>query len=272
MSRSLHAENGGLGAALGFIPSQLLIVGPVLIVFWLAGLRLLLKNQRWRPLGIAYLFLLVAFSLSGGKSYYLAGMYYVLFAAGGVWAETRLVNRTPPRGVRGWVALMVTGCVVALPLTLPVLPASALPKGSWESNINKDLSATVGWEHFVSQVARVAQTLPAGQRANLVIFTGDYGAGGAVDLWGADYGLPHAISGHNNYWWWGPAGARDGATTIAVDLPRGYLLTIFSRVTPAGSVTTPNGVWTEERDDPIWICQGQKVSWAAAWPPAKHYG
>ena len=39
---------------------------------------------------------------------------------------------------------MVVGGVVALPLTLPLLPESTLPTGSWESQINKDLSATVG--------------------------------------------------------------------------------------------------------------------------------
>jgi hypothetical protein len=105
-----------------------------------------------------------------------------------------------------------------------------------------------------------------------VIFAGDYGAAGAVDLYGPAYGLPPAISGHNNYWWWGPAGANGGTTTIAVNLTRSYLLTIFRHVTPAGTVRTPGGVWTEERGDPIFVCTGQKVSWAAAWPAARHYG
>jgi hypothetical protein len=123
----------------------------------------------------------------------------------------------------------------------------------------------------VRQLAQVAAALPAQQRANLVIFAGDYGAAGAVDLYGSRYGLPHAISGHNNYWWWGPSGAQDGATTIAVDLPRSYLLTIFTNVTPEGTVATPHGAWSEERGDPIWVCTGQKVSWAQAWPDARHY-
>src|SRR5208283_1291066 len=118
------------------------------------------------------------------------------------------------------------------------------------------LSATVGWPSLVGQIASVADRLPASERANLVIYAGDYGAAGAVDLYGADYGLPHAISGHNAYWWWGPAGAHNGATTIAVDLPKQYLQTIFTEVTPAGTVATPDSVWTEERGDPIWICRG----------------
>ena len=115
-------------------------------------------------------------------------------------------------------------------------------------------------------------TLPAPERARLVVFTGDYGAAGAVDQFGARYGLPHAISGHNNYWLWGPAGAATGATTIAVNVPRGELDRMFARVTRAGSVDTGHAVWTEERGAPIWICRAQTESWAAAWPGLRHYG
>jgi 4-amino-4-deoxy-L-arabinose transferase-like glycosyltransferase len=272
MLRSLHHENSTLGASLGFIPSQLIVVGPVLIVLWLAGLRRLYVSRFARPLAIAYVFLLIVFALTGAKSYYLAGMYFPLLAAGGVWAEERLKKGLTRGGLGGGTALLMAAAVLALPLTLPVLPEAALPHGSWEGNINKDLSATVGWPTFVQQVASVSRTLPPDQRAHTVIFTGDYGAAGAVDQFGARYGLPAAISGHNNYWWWGPGAARNGATTIAIDLPRAYLLTIFSQVTPAGVVATPQGVWTEERGDPIWICRGQHVTWAQAWPHARQYG
>jgi hypothetical protein len=272
MLHSLHSENSSLGASLEFIPAQLFVVGPVLIVLWLAGLRRALTSSLTKPIGIAYLVLLVLFAVTGAKVYYLAGIYFVLFAFGGVWAEERLDARQPPRGVRGWVALMLVGVVFALPLTLPVLPVSALPKGSWINNVDKDVSATVGWPQFVHQIADVAATVPVDQRAHLVVFTGDYGAAGAVDQYGSGYGLPHAISGHNSYWWWGPAGARDGATTIAINLSKSYLLSIFSQVKSAGTVATPNGVWSEERGEPIWICTGQKISWQAAWPAAQHYG
>jgi 4-amino-4-deoxy-L-arabinose transferase-like glycosyltransferase len=272
MMRSLHQENSGLTASLTFIPAQFIVVGPVLIVFWLAGLRRLLASSFARALGIAFISLLVLFAVAGAKTYYLGGMYFALFAGGGVWVEERMTPTTAGRTVRRWAALMLVGGLIGLPLALPVLPESMLARGEWESKINKDLSATVGWNDFVKQVDQVANRLPGDERANLVVFTGDYGAAGAVDLYGSRYRLPHAISGHNSYWWWGPAGARNGTTTIAVDLPRDYLLTIFSQVQPAGTVTAPYGVWTEERGDPIWICRGQKETWAQAWRAARHYG
>jgi len=270
MLHSLHQENSSLGASIGFAPAQLIVVGPVLLPCWFGGLRRLLGHSFGRPLGLAYITLVIVYAASGAKPYYLAGSYFVLFAAGGVRLEERLAGTHRPPRRYGW--LFVIGAVVALPLTLPVLPVSALARGPWEGNINKDLSATVGWKSFVGQVAGVVASLPPSERAHVVIFTGDYGAAGAVDLYGASYGLPHAISGHNSYWWWGPAGATDGATTIAVDLPRDYLTTVFGQVVSAGSVETPHDIWSEERGDPIWICREQLIPWSSAWPGAKHYG
>jgi hypothetical protein len=275
MLHSLHAENSTLGASIGFLPLQLLVVGPALAFLWLHGIARLRAHRIGRVFAIAYLVLLAADVLSGAKSYYLAGAYIALFGAGGLWYE-EWVERRHARGERARPALTATVLVVlsivALPITVPVLPANTLPASGWEGGINKDLSATVGWNALVRQVAYIADRLPPTERADVVVFTGDYGAAGAVDQFGARYQLPHAISGHNNYWWWGPAGARDGATTIAIDLDRSYLETIFDDVTPAGTVRTPHNVWTEERGEPIFVCRHQRVSWRAAWPHARHYG
>jgi len=272
MLRSLHAENSTVGASIGFLPAQLVVVGPALCVLWITGLVDLWRGRRWRPLAVAYLVLAAWFTLSGAKSYYLAGIYFVLFAAGGVAAERRLQAKGKPGRVRGWIALMVVGGVAALPLTLPLLPESTLPTGSWESQINKDLSATVGWPSYVRQVAGIVNTLPPGQRSRLVLLTGDYGAAGAIDLYGTRYHLPPAQSGHNSFWWWGPAGMPNESATVAVNMSRSMLLGVFRRVRLVGSVQTPNNAWTEERGDPIYLCTQQYVSWADAWPALRHYG
>jgi 4-amino-4-deoxy-L-arabinose transferase-like glycosyltransferase len=271
MMHSLHSENSTLGASLEFIPFQLLIVGPVLAPFWIAGLRRCFRDAIGRTFAFAYVTLLVIDALSGAKPYYLGGIYFVLFAAGGVWLEERaLAGRARPRR---WIAAFVAGAILAIPLTIPVQPVTTLAKGSWQGQINKDLSATVGWPKFVRQVARIASSLPATERARLVIITGDYGAAGAVDLYGGRYGLPDAISGHNSYWWWGTHGASDDSTAIAVNISRAEMQRVFTVVEPAGVVDTGHGgVWTEERGEPIWICRGQRLPWSTAWPGFRHYG
>lgn len=103
MLRSLHQENSTIGASIGFIPAQLIVVGPILLPFWFAGLRRLLRHQFVRPLGLAYIALLIVDVASGAKPYYLGGMYFVLFAGGGLWLEERLVTtRRSPRRYEWW--------------------------------------------------------------------------------------------------------------------------------------------------------------------------
>jgi hypothetical protein len=63
-----------------------------------------------------------------------------------------------------------------------------------------------GWEEMVATVARVYNGLPPHVRASTAIFGQNYGQAGAVDLFGPRYGLPKAISGHQNYCLWGPRG------------------------------------------------------------------
>ena len=129
MLHSLHQENSGLGASLVFIPAQLVIVGPVLAVVWIGGLLRLLRHPSFRALGIAFLTLLVLDTLLGAKPYYLGGIYFVLFAAGGLWIEERSTVRHRKRGPIALVAAMVVGALVVLPLTLPVLPGQRPGQG-----------------------------------------------------------------------------------------------------------------------------------------------
>jgi 4-amino-4-deoxy-L-arabinose transferase-like glycosyltransferase len=272
MLRSLHAENSTPGASIVFVPSQLVVIGPVLSVLGIIGLVALWRDVGRRWLAVTYLVLLGWFVVSGAKPYYLAGAYFALFAAGGTELERRWRSRGDAGHLRAWVIAMVAWCALGLPLALPLLPQSTLPTGSWEGQVNKDLSATVGWPTYVDQVAALARTLPPGQRARLVLLTGDYGAAGAIDLYGPRLHLPPAHSGHNSYWWWGPAGLPEHSVAIATDVPRATLLRIYRTVRPAGTVRTPGDVWTEERGDPLYVCTDQFADWNAAWPLLRHYG
>ena len=138
-------------------------------------------------------------------------------------------------------------------------------------SVNKDLSATIGWPYLVAQMAAVTDTTPAKRATHLVVFTGDYGAAGAIDLYGARDGLPLAISGHNTYWWWGPRG-EDDSTTIAVTLPAPTSSTIFSKVQRAPDQwQTPHKCGRRSAGIPSSSARTEGGV-VAAWPSAKHYG
>src|SRR5207237_2946242 len=61
-----------------------------------------------------------------------------------------------------------------------------------------------GWEEMARSVARVYASLPAKEQKLAAIFCQNYGEAGAIDFFGPKYGLPPALSGHQNYFYWGP--------------------------------------------------------------------
>ena len=62
-----------------------------------------------------------------------------------------------------------------------------------------------GWPEMVATVAGVYDSLPPDERAETAILAGNYGGAGAIYFFGPHYGLPKAISAHQNYYYWGTA-------------------------------------------------------------------
>ena len=77
---------------IAFLLDQAQIMNPVLFPLWLGGLIWLFFG-RFRLLGIVYAVLLVTLIVLRGKNYYLASIYPVLFAAGGIAFEQITISR-----------------------------------------------------------------------------------------------------------------------------------------------------------------------------------
>ncbi|MEK7310341.1 MAG: glycosyltransferase family 39 protein, partial [Chloroflexota bacterium] len=185
---------------------------------WVAGLWFFFFHQmgkQYRVLGWAYLVLLATFIVLEAKDYYVAPFYPVLMAAGGVVWEP-LLKRRKVVFATATVVLAASGVLAAL-LTLPLLPPERYLKlmhglgitpprseVSHTSELPQHLADQFGWVEMVEKVAAVYQSLPADERAKACIFAGNYGQAGAIDFFGGRYGLPKAISGHQNYFLWGP--------------------------------------------------------------------
>src|SRR5215472_527149 len=188
MTRALAQENGGLVNVANWIVGQLLMTALATVVVWIAGLRYLWRSGRplWRALAWAYAILFVFFALStGGKIYYLGGAYIYLLAAGAVAIEGWLAARKAR--VRALLLATALTAALALPVVLPVLPARD-PGGT--EKINAVLAESVGWPQLVGSVRTVWFSLPAGQRANAVIFASNYGEASAINMLGQGTGMP----------------------------------------------------------------------------------
>ncbi|WP_232664037.1 ArnT family glycosyltransferase [Pseudonocardia sp. TRM90224] len=260
-------EGGPLAAAL-FVPMQVLTMNPLLAPVWIAGLVWLARSARYRLLAWVFAAMVVLLLVVGGRSYYLAPMYVLLFAAGAVvlerWAAGR---RWRPAALP--VALVAAAAVI-LPSALPVLPVEAhrdLPFAT----INPIIGESIGWPGFVEQVAAVRNGLPAAERAGAVVLTTNYGQAGAIEMFGAPYGLGQPVSGHNSYWDWGPPPAAT-STVVAVGFTDpARLATLFGRVERAGTIDNGVGIDNEEQGAPIWICREPRAPWSELWPQLRRY-
>jgi hypothetical protein len=96
-----------------------------------------------------------------------------------------------------------------------------------------------------------------------------YPQAGAVDFFGPRYGLPKAISSHNNYWLWGP-GDKSGEILISAGLTEELLGKLYEEVTVVRTFHHPYAMpW--RNNHPIFLCRRPRVSLEVAWPKLKHF-
>lgn len=253
-----------------FLPYQLVLVSPLLVPVWAAGLWRLARDpalRRFRAFAVAYVVLAVIFLLTGGKPYYLAGFFPVLLAAG---AEPTLHWVAAGAGrVRAGVlagALTLSAAASAF-LFLPLVPVSQLADTPILA-VNYDAGESVGWPRLAQTVAGVVAALPADERSGVVVLTRNYGEAGAIDRYRAELDLPPVYSGHNSYHDWGPPSERS-APVVVVGYGRERLLDWFGSVELATRIDNGVGLDNDEQGVAIWVCRDRRASWAELWPDVR---
>jgi 2-hydroxychromene-2-carboxylate isomerase len=164
---------------------------------------------------------------------------------------------------------MLASAAVVLPVALPILPAAVLRTVPLQK-INYDLAESIAWPKQVALVARAYDALPPAERRLTTILTGNYGEAGAIERYRADYGLPVAYSGANNFWLWGPPPARDTAA-VAVNVDPALLRREFRRVRLVATFWNGLGVSDDEEGVQIFLATGLRSSWTRAWPAFRDY-
>ena len=262
-------------------PAQVFYTGPVLTPVWVTGTSWALRNpvaRRFRPVAIACVIVIALQFVLGGKAYYPGGAYTFLLAAGSVPLERRLQARRPQirehrrRGIGPAAVLsatMLAGAVVAAPISLSVLPARALHTVPLQK-INYDLAETIGWPKLAALVAHEYDALPAAQRRQTTILTGNYGEAGALARYGPGLSLPQAYSGANSFWLWGPPPAADSAA-VAVNIDPALLRREFTQVRLVATFWNGLGVSDDEQGVQIFVATGLKSTWAQSWAAFRDY-
>jgi len=269
-----------------YLINILLYLSPFLLPLWLTGLY-----RIFRPLdGVNYSFLgvmlLATFALMfmlHATARMLIELFIPLLAAGAVFIEEIV------RGLRwkNWAiaasaVYLLAVSAVTIPFSLPVIPIDLLPTvirpyrylyqplrefNGGTSSIPIFLSGRVGWNDLAREVADVYNTLPNEDQAVAGIYADTYATAGAIDQFGPQYGLPHAVSGALTYYLWGPGYSWD------------VMILVEGR-------TNDTGVFFEECElkeiveydfdaplDPpyIYVCRNPKVDTDVIWGALKSY-
>ena len=269
---------------LQFLGQQILTMLPLSVPIWLAGLWHYLFTKEGKPfraLGFAWLFTTVVILALNPRVYYLWPAFPILLAAGSVRWELWLARPHFEWVKFAYPALMIAMGVVLAPLAIPVLPVETYIRYTKTLHLEQPRVEThrlgplpqifadqFGWEEMAQVVARAFNNLLADVRARTAIFGQNYGQAGAIDLFGEKYGLPKAISGHQNYFLWGP---RDytGESVIVMDDRKDRLEANFTSVEKVGEVFHPYSMPYEHFD--VFYCRGLKQPLKEFWPKVKNW-
>jgi hypothetical protein len=215
--------------------------------------------------------------------------------AAGASRRIRCSSRRAPwslsraRSARAWlkptyVTLLVLAAALLAPLAMPILPPATFVRtygfltgvgngGAGQHTAGafpQYLGDRFGWDTLTQTVQRVYAGLPPAERARACVLTGNYGEASALSLLGAPGRLPPVISGHNNYYLWGP-GPCTGQVLIVLGYAPGDLAQGYARVVLA-TTNVCRYCMEEENNLPIYLCTHPRgVPFKDLWRRIKHF-
>jgi hypothetical protein len=270
-----------------FLANQILVLHPLTLPIWLTGLVVCFRTPRYRLLGCLYLVpMLILMATQSARADYLAPAYPVLLAMGAV-IIARAAEQWRWRGARPAMLapLALTGLLL-MPIGLPILSPAQMETftqrltGAGVNDPSREQGKTAqlpqyfadefGWKELTAAVARVYDALPPTDQAKAVIFTDNYGEAGALTFFGGPEHLPPIISGHNNYYLWGPGNATGDVVIVVGYSDPSSLMQSFTTVEQAG-MTQCTYCMDYENHVPIFVARGPTKPITALWPGVKHY-
>ena len=268
-----------------FLSEQVRLMGPAIAAIALAGLIWCFASRngrRWLPLGWAVVTVAVVLILQRGKPYYLSPAYTMLFASGAL-----AVERVSAKGGWRWlgavtIALVVVSGIALAPLAKPLLPVEThirytemlgVAPGTDErkevGRVSQFFADRLGWRELAALVAEVHASLPEPERASACVFGQNYGQAGAIDYFRSEMDLPPVLSGHNNYFFWGPAGCT-GQIVIIIGGERQDHERSFESVEEA-ALYRCSDCMPYENNKTIFVARRLRAPIAQVWPRAKHF-
>jgi hypothetical protein len=267
-----HYRGVGTGP-LDFFAAQVGQMNPVALPLAITGLVFYFRKTgaRFRLLGWTFVFLYLMLTILGVKPYFLSPAYPIVFAGGAVLFERARLPRWLAWTRPAYVALLVLAGILLAPDVMPVLPPATL--ASVFPGYPEALADRFGWDSLTQTVEQVYAALPPEQRAQACVLTSNYGEAGALSQLAAPGSIPPVISGHNNYYLWGP-GTCTGQVLILVGYSASDIKAanaIYPNATLAATNRCPYCV-SFEQNVPIYVVAAPTSTiFPRLWPMVKYF-
>ncbi len=269
-----------------FLLALVLEYHPLLVPVWVMGALypfLRTEARQWRPLSILFLTVLLLFMFGNGKTYYMAPAFMLVLPLASLWFERAT------EGTKTWRPgipyVLFAGALLTGPIALPFLtPAyyesysaaigfgpSASEKGQ-SGRLPQHVADRLGWKGRAELVKKAYDSLTAEEQAKCVVYGPDYGEAAAIEYYAEELGLPRSVSGHNNFWLWGPGDATGEVVILIVD-PEDGALGLFETVQDFGIVETKEAKFQLVRwqSKHVYVARGLKRPLAEIWPELRRF-
>jgi hypothetical protein len=253
MGRAL-AENNAGDVRISMWVLLLVLLGPPLVVIWVAGLRAMWRDPRVRFFVVVVVVVVLFTFVSGAQPHYPVFILPIPFAAGVVAMEHRLG--------RVWAGLFALNGAVSLVLGLPIIPVGSVG-ATPVPDVNLLAQDSIGWPAYVGQMTAPYDDLP--DHSHAVVVTSNYGEAGAVHRDRPDVPV---FSAQNALF--DQARPPDDTTTVVFvggeyDLAR----TLFTcRV--VARLDDQVDVDNEEQGLPVAVCTDPHLPWPQLWDRLHH--
>lgn len=269
-----------------FLLALVLEYHPLLVPLWVMGAAYpFVKPEAaaWRPVAIIFLAVLTVFTFSSGKTYYMAPAFMLVIPLAAMWIEQLTEGTKTWRPGISYV--LFTAGLITGPIALSFLPpqdyaaysaAIGLGPGPAEKGhsgpLPQHIADRLGWKDRAELVKKAYDSLSPEDQAKCVVYGPDYGEAAAIEYYAEELGLPGSVSGHNNFWLWGPGDAT-GEVVIVIAEPDSGVLPLFDSVQDMGVVETKEAKFQLQswQDKHVYIARGLKTPIAELWPELRHY-
>jgi hypothetical protein len=255
MGRALAEDNAG-DVRITMWVLLLVLLGPPLVVLWVAGLRLLWRDQRVRFFVVVFVVVVVFTFVSGAQPHYPVFFLPIPFAAGVIALERHLG--------RVWGVLFAVNGAVSLVLGLPIIPVGSVG-ATPVPDVNLLAQDSIGWPAYVDQITAPYDALTDRNRDRAVVVTSNYGEAGSVHHYRPDvpvYSAQNAL--------FDQARPPDDVTTVIfvggeLDLAR----TLFT-CHVVDRLDNGVDVDNEEQGEPVAVCTRPRRPWPQLWDRLHH--